>query len=131
MLRINDKEVEITKSTIKFANATYNKVKGYSPSIDISFINNNKTGYISFFLDFYLNNSFDNIINKTFIDNPWNDHPKINMIEIFDTINFYDNIDSDVTVILGEIKNNKIDFKLIIDAPLIKIEYDGLLDIES
>ena len=53
------------------------------------------------------------------------------MIEIFDTINFYDNIDSDVTVILGEIKNNKIDFKLIIDAPLIKIEYDGLLDIES
>ena len=41
MLRINDKEVEITKSTIKFANATYNKVKGYSPSINISFINNN------------------------------------------------------------------------------------------
>ena len=131
MLRINDKEVEITKSTIKFANATYNKVKGYSPSINISFINNNKAGYISFFLDFYPNNNFDNIIYKKFIDNPWNDHPKINMIEIFDTINFYDNIDSDVTVILGEIKNNKIDFKLIIDDPLIKIEYDGLLDIES
>lgn len=84
MLRINDKEVEITKSTIKFANATYNKVKGYSPSINISFINNNKNGHISFFLDFYLNNIFDNIINKTFIDDP-----------------------------------------------LIKIEYDGLLDIES
>jgi hypothetical protein len=129
MLRINDKEVEITKSTIKFVNAIYNKVKGYTPSIDISFINNDKTGYISFFLDFYLNNSFDNIINKTFKSNPMNFEP-ISVIEIFDTINFYDNIDSDVTVTLGEIKNNKIDFKLIIDDSLIKIEYDGALDID-
>ena len=129
MLRINDKQVEITKSTIKFANAIYNKVKGYTPSIDISFINNDKAGYISFFLDFYLNNSFDNIINKTFKSNPMNFEP-ISVIEIFDTINFYDNIDSDVTVTLGEIKNNKIDFKLIIDDSLIKIEYDGVLDID-
>ena len=130
MLKINNKEVEITKSIVKFANATYNKVKGYSPLIDIYFTNENKSGYISFYLDFYLNNDFNNIIYKTFIDNPWNAHPKINMIEIFDTINFYDNIDSDVTVIFGELKNDKIDFRLIIDDALIKIEYSGTLDVE-
>lgn len=129
MLKINDTEVEITKSIVKLVNATYNKVKGYSPLIDIYFTNENKSGYISFFLDFYLNNDIENIVNKTFKANPMDFEP-IGVIEIFDTINFYDNIDSDVTVTFGELKNDKIDFRLIIDDALIKIEYIGTLDVE-
>ena len=64
--------------------------ENYNP---IEFYNNIK-GYISFDVDFFNNKDFKNIENKTYIELPTNMHSKIDMIEISDTENFIDFIDS-------------------------------------
>ena len=52
------------------------------------------------------------------------------MIEIFDTKNFIDFIDGDVILKFGNIINNKIEMNLIINDDLIKLEYQGMIDIK-
>ena len=52
------------------------------------------------------------------------------MIEIFDTTNFIDFIDSEVNLEFGNIDNNQIKMNLSINDNLIKLEYQGLLDIK-
>ena len=55
---------------------------------------------------------------------------KISMIEIYDTKNFIDFIDSEINLEFGNIVNNQIEMKLDIDDELIKLEYKGLLGIK-
>ena len=52
------------------------------------------------------------------------------MIEIFDTKNFIDFIDGDVILKFVNIINNKIEMNLIINDDLIKLEYQGMIDIK-
>lgn len=52
------------------------------------------------------------------------------MIEIYDTKNFIDFIDSEINLEFGNIVNNQIEMKLDIDDELIKLEYKGLLGIK-
>lgn len=52
------------------------------------------------------------------------------MIEIYDTQNFIDFIDSEINLEFGNIVNNQIEMKLDIDDELIKLEYKGLLGIK-
>ena len=52
------------------------------------------------------------------------------MIEIFDTANFIDFIDSEVNLKFGNIYNNQIEMKLNINDELIKLEDKGLLNIK-
>lgn len=78
-------------------------------------------------MDFFNVNDFKNIENKEYNELPT--EPKITHIEIFDTKNFIDFIDSNVIVKFGNIKNNQIEMKLDIDDILIKIKYKGLLNI--
>ena len=52
------------------------------------------------------------------------------MIEIYDTKNFIDFIESEVNLEFGNIDNNQIEMKLNIDDELIKLEYKGLLNIK-
>ena len=52
------------------------------------------------------------------------------MIEIYDTNNFIDYIDSEVNLEFGNIDNDRIEMKLNIDDELIKLEYKGLLNIK-
>ena len=54
---------------------------------------------------------------------------KITMIEIFDTKNFVDFIDSNVIVKFGNILDNQIGMDLKINDELIKLDYQGILDI--
>ena len=51
------------------------------------------------------------------------------MIEIFDTKNFVDFIDSNVIVKFGNILDNQIEIDLKIEDELIKLNYKGILDI--
>ena len=53
------------------------------------------------------------------------------MIEIFDTKDFIDFIDSDVNLEFGDIQNNKITMQLNINDKLIKLEYKGILNLNS
>lgn len=130
MLKINNNEYKILSSEIKYAQATYNNKKGYSilVSLDIEF--NNIKGYISFYVDFFETNDIKNIENKKYIELATESNSKITMIEILDTKNFIDFIDSEINLEFGNIINNQIKMNLIIDDSLIKLEYNGFLDIK-
>ena len=99
--------------------------------VNIDIETNDNKGYISFYVDFFKNNDFKNIENKKYIQIPTELNSKISMIEIFDTKNFIDFIDSDVIVEFGKIIDNQIEMNFNIEDKLIKLEYQGMLDIKE
>src|SRR5574344_2724675 len=130
MLKINNEEYKILSSEIKYANATHNKINGYSILVSLDMEHNNQKGYISFYVDFFDNNDIKNIENKTYKELLTELYSKIDSIEIFDTNNFIDFIDSYVIVEFGKITDNKIEMKFNINDKLIRLEYQGMLDIK-
>ena len=130
MLRINNNEYKVLNSEVKYVNATHNTKKGYSilVSLDIEF--NNIKGYVSFYVDFFENNDFKNIENRKYVELPTELDSKITMVEIFDTNDFIDFIDSEVILEFGDIDNDKIKMVLSINDKLVKLEYQGLLSVK-
>ncbi len=130
MLRINNNEYKVLTSDLKYVDATYNSKKGYSILVSLDIELNKVKGYISFYVDFFKDKDFKNIKNRKYIELPTELNSKITMIEIFDTANFIDFIDSEVNLEFGNIYNNQIEMKLNINDELIKLEYKGLLNIK-
>lgn len=130
MLRINDKEYKILTSEIKYASSTVNNQKGFTILVNIDLENDGIKGYISFYVDYFKEKTIENIENKKYIDLPTELNSKISMIEIFDTKNFIDFIDSEITVEFGKAIDNKIETKIFINDELIKVECQGLMDIK-
>ena len=130
MLKINNNEYKVLSSEVKYVDATYNKLKGYSILVTLDIELNNIKGYISFYVDFFDVKDFKNIENRKYVELPTELDSKIKMIEIFDTINFIDFIDSEVNLEFGIINNNHIKMNLSINDDLIKLEYQGLLNVK-
>ena len=130
MLKINDQEYKLLKSEVKYAKAVRNKLEGYTILVLFDIELNNMKGYVSFYVDFFANKDFKNIVNTEYIEFPNKLDSKISMIEIFDTKNFIDFIDGDVILKFVNIINNKIEMNLIINDDLIKLEYQGMIDIK-
>ena len=130
MLKINNKEYKVLTSDLKYVDATDNSKKGYSILVSLDIELNKVKGYISFYVDFFKDKDFKNIKNRKYIELPTELNSKITMIEIFDTANFIDFIDSEVNLEFGNIYNNQIEMKLNIKDELIKLEYKGLLNIK-
>lgn len=130
MLRINNNEYKVLTSDLKYVDATYKSKKGYSILVSLDIELNSVKGYISFYVDFFKDKDFKNIKNRKYIELPTELNSKITMIEIFDTANFIDFIDSEVNLEFGNIYNNQIEMKLNINDELIKLEYKGLLSIK-
>lgn len=130
MLKINNKEYKVLTSEIKYVNATHNARKWYSILVSLDIELNNAKGYLSFYVDFFKDKDFKKIENIKYVELPTELNSKITMIEIFDTANFIDFIDSEVNLEFGNIYNNQIEMKLNINDELIKLEYKGLLNIK-
>ena len=130
MLRINNNEYKVLTSDLKYVDATYNSKKGYSILVSLDIQLKEIKGYISFYVDFFDNNDIKIIENRKYIELPTQLNSKISMIEIYDTNNFIDFIDSEVNLEFGNIVNDQIEMKLNIDDELIKLEYKGLLNIK-
>ena len=130
MLRINNNEYKVLTSDLKYVDATYNSKKGYSILVSLDIQLNEIKGYISFYVDFFDDNDIKIIENRKYIELPTELNSKISMIEIYDTNNFIDFIDSEVNLEFGNIANDRIEMKLNIDDELIKLEYKGLLNIK-
>ena len=130
MLRINNNEYKVLTSDLKYVDATYNSKKGYSILVSLDIQLNEIKGYISFYVDFFDDNDIKIIENRKYIELPTELNSKISMIEIYDTNNFIDFIDSEVNLEFGNIDNDRIEMKLSIDDELIKLEYKGLLNIK-
>ena len=130
MLRINNNEYKVLNSEVKYVNATHNTKKGYSILISLDIEFNNIKGYISFYVDFFENNDFKNIENRKYVELPTELDSKITMVEIFDTNDFFDFIDSEVILEFGDIDNDKIKMVLSINDKLVNLEYQGLLSVK-
>ena len=130
MLRINDKEYKILTSEIKYASSIVNNQKGFTILVNIDLEKEGIKGYISFYVDYFKEKNIKNIENKKYIDLPTELNSKISMIEIFDTKNFIDFIDSEITVEFGRVIGDKIEAKIFINDELIKVEYQGLMNIK-
>jgi|SRR5574344_701909 hypothetical protein len=130
MLKINNNEYKILTSDLKYVNASYNSKKGYSILVSLDIQLNEIKGYISFYVDFFDKKNIKSIENRKYIELPTELNSKISMIEICDTENFIDFIDSEVNLEFGNIYKNQIEMKLNIDDELIKLEYKGLLNIK-
>ena len=130
MLRINNNEYKVLTSDLKYVDATYNSKKGYSILVSLNIQLNEIKGYISFYVDFFDDNDIKIIENRKYIELPTQLNSKISMIEIYDTNNFIDFIDSEVNLEFGNIDNDRIEMKLNIDDELIKLEYKGILNIK-
>ena len=130
MLRINNNEYKVLTSDLKYVDATYNSKKGYSILVSLDIQLNEIKGYIIFYVDFFDDNDIKIIENRKYIELPTQLNSKISMIEIYDTNNFIDFIDSEVNLEFGNIDNDRIEMKLNIDDELIKLEYKGLLNIK-
>lgn len=129
MFKINNMEPEIISTKIKYETAKYNKKEGYAINVEIDFKENGINGYINFYVDFFDNDSFSNIENKQYKENPIDLNSKLDCFEIYDTKNFIDYIESDVICKFECIHDNKINMKLYINDNNVKIEFDGILDV--
>lgn len=130
MLKINNNEYNVLMSSIKYVEAIYNSQKVYSALVLLDIQLNGNKGFISFYIDFFDENDIKNIENKKYRELPTELNSKISMIEIYDTKNFIDFIDSEINLEFGNIVNNQIEMKLDIDDELIKLEYKGLFGIK-
>lgn len=130
MLKINNNEYNVLMSSIKYVEAIYNSQKVYSALVLLDIQLNGNKGFISFYIDFFDENDIKNIENKKYRELPTELNSKISIIEIYDTKNFIDFIDSEINLEFGNIVNNQIEMKLDIDDELIKLEYKGLLGIK-
>lgn len=130
MLKINDKEYKILTSEIRYASSMVNNQKGFTILVNIDLENEGIKGYISFYVDYFKEKTIKNIENKKNIYLPTELNSKISMIEIFDTKNFIDFIDSEITVEFGRVIGDKIEAKIFINDELIKVEYQGLMNIK-
>ena len=130
MLKINNNEYNVLMSSIKYVEAIYNSQKVYSALVLLDIQLNGNKGFISFYIDFFDENDIKNIENKKYRELPTELNSKISMIEIYDTKNFIDFIDSEINLEFGNIVNNQIEMKLNINDELIKLEYKGLLNIK-
>ena len=130
MLKINNSEYKVLSSEIKYVNATHNARKGYSILVSLDIELNNAKGYVSFYVDFFEDKDFKKIENRKYVELPTEIDSKITMIEIFDTTDFIDFIDSEVNLEFGDIDNNQIKMILSINDKLIKLEYQGLLSLK-
>lgn len=126
MLKINNKEYTLMSAEIKLSNETYHKIKGYSPVVILKFIHNDIKGYADIYIrDIYNDKDFTVLINKIVKATPSDLNSEIDCVEIFDTDNFIDLIDSEVALEFKNIVNGNLETKLIIDDDLIKVEYEG------
>ena len=130
MLKINNEECKIIYSDIKYITCTNHNIEEYAITVKIEMELNNIKGYISFDIDHFNNIDFKNIENKKYVDIPSELNSIINFVEIYDTKNFIDLIESEVVVEFGNIINNSIETKINIDDELIKVVYQGLLNLK-
>lgn len=131
MLKINEREYNVSLATLKFVNANYNGVNGYSALVSLDITLNDVKGYISFYVDFFDNVDFNLLENKCYVDNLSNLDSKISMVEIYDTFTFIDFVDNDIKVEFGKIEDDNINMKLNINDELLTLEFEGSLKLKK
>lgn len=134
MLYIDNKNLEVTKQSIRVGNFINYGDSGYNINIQLSFINidTNEKGYINLDAGFEKNDDIRVFTNKEYNGVPFdsNDNQFI-FFEVFDTYKFLDTeIESKIILKVKNILESKIKVFFELNDELIKVKYDGYLDID-
>ena len=134
MLYIDDKKFKIVYQKIYVGDFTKDSEKGYNICIQLEFINSNsnKKGYINLDAGFEKHDDIKCFINKKYCGIPFNSNDNQDIyFEVFDTEKFLDTeIEDTIIIELKNIKNNKLKTFFEVNDELIKIKFDGYLDID-
>lgn len=135
MLYIDNKKLKIIEQKIYVGEFILDGIKGYNINIQISFVNvdSNVNGYINLDAGFEKSNDINSFLNREYNGIPFdsNDNQFV-FFETFDTEKFLDSdIESKIMIKLKDIKNNKIEAFFEVDDELIKIRFEGYLDIDT
>ena len=129
IIKINNTSYNVINSKVKYAQSTYNGYKGYAILVTMDIVKDEFKGYVSFYVDFFLNNDFKNIENKSYIENLNEFDSKVSMLEILAESDFTDYVHGKVFLNFGNIINKQINMDLRIDSKELKLDYHGLLDL--
>lgn len=133
MLKIDNKKFEIIKRKIYVGNIINNGDKGYNICLQLEFINieTNEKGYINLDAGFEKKDDANCFLNKQYRGIPFdNDDGQYIFFEVYDGEKFLDTeIESAITVKFKNIKENKIETIFEVDDELIKINFEGYLDL--
>jgi len=134
MLFIDDKHVRITKQCIRVGEFMKSGEQGYNINIQLLFVNidTDEDGYINLDFGFEKDNNFNVFLNREYIGKPFDeDDNQFIYFEIFDTENFLDTeIEGQIVITLGSIVDDKIEASFELDDELIKVKFDGYLDMD-
>lgn len=133
MLNIDDKNLKIIKQEIHIGKFINNGDEGYNVCIGLKFINDdNVNGYLNLDAGFEKNNDINAFLNREFNGIPFENDNQFIYFEVFDTEKILDTeIESKIIIRLENIKNNKVKVFFELNDELIKIKFDGYLDIIS
>lgn len=131
MLYIDDKDLKITKQEIHIGKFINHGDEGFNICIGLKFVNNDNTnGYLNLDAGFEKTNDINVFLNKEYNGIPFENDNQFIYFEVFDTEKFLDTeIESKIIIRLEDIKDNKAKVFFELNDELIKIKFDGYLDV--
>lgn len=131
MLYIDDKDLRITKQEIHVGKFINHGDEGFNICIGLKFVNNDNTnGYLNLDAGFEKTNDINAFVNKEYNGIPFENDNQFISFEVFDTEKFLDTeIESKIIIRLEDIKDNKAKVFFELNDELIKIKFDGYLDV--
>ena len=125
MLYIDDKDLKITKQEIHVGKFINHGVEGFNICIGLKFVNNDNTnGYLNLDAGFEKTNDINAFVNKEYNGIPFENDNQFIYFEVFDTEKV-----SKIIIRLEDIKDNKAKVFFELKDELIKIKFDGYLDV--
>ena len=133
MLNIDDKNLKVIKQEIFIGKFTNNGDEGYNVCIGLKFVSyDNVKGYLHLDAGFEKSNDINIFLNREYNGIPFEMDNQFIYFEVFDTEKFLDTeIESKIIIRFEDIKDKKVKTFFEINDDLIKIKFDGYLDIIS
>ena len=129
MLEINHKRCEIRYSELRYVTSLFNSKRLYSFLVDVEFTLQNQKGYISFYIGDFEEKNIKNIEEKEFFTNDYK-NSKFQLLEIYDTKNFIDELSGTIDVKFGKVMDDIIEINIVVEDEQVHLKYDGILTIE-
>lgn len=130
MLKINEKEYNVTLEEISVGRLTYNGVEGYHLKLYFEFLDENDTnGYIDLHCGYEAENDICYFLNRGFVGYNFESDEGHIWLEMFDTVNYYDSeIDEPIRVKVKDMEDDNIYVEINIDHELVKLSYEGKMN---
>lgn len=130
MLKINEKEYNVTLEEISVGRLIYNGVEGYHLKLYFEFLDENDTnGYIDLHCGYEAENDICYFLNREFVGYNFESDEGHIWLEMFDTVNYYDSeIDEPIRVKVKDMEDDNIYVEINIDHELVKLSYEGKMN---